>query len=81
MNDFYKNYISNQTVFEVLVKNSNDIIAVINAEGTILYESPAFEKILGYKVNEVIGLNAFSFVHPDDINKAKQKVIDLIQKK
>jgi len=52
--------------FRSLVQNSSDIITVLGADGSIRYESPSIERILGYKPEELIGKNAFDLVHPDD---------------
>src|SRR5690348_14021379 len=52
--------------FRSLVQNSSDIISILAADGTIRYESPSIERILGYKPEELIGRNAFDLVHPDD---------------
>ncbi|HSB75368.1 MAG TPA: ATP-binding protein, partial [Terriglobales bacterium] len=41
----------------------------------IRYESPSVERILGYKPEDLIGKNAFQFVHPDD----RQRVITMFQ--
>ena len=45
--------------FRSLVQNSSDGITIIEADGTILYDSPAVEKVLGYKPDERVGTNAF----------------------
>ncbi len=50
-----------------LIENTSDIVSVINAEGIIRYENPSIERTLGYKPDELIGKNAFDFVHPDDV--------------
>ncbi len=52
--------------FRALVQNASDIILVLDAEGTILYESPAVERVLGYSAQERVGINAFDQIHPDD---------------
>ena len=52
--------------FRSLVQNSSDIITILEADGTIRYESPSIERILGYKPEELVGKNAFELVHPDD---------------
>jgi diguanylate cyclase (GGDEF)-like protein/PAS domain S-box-containing protein len=39
---------------------------VLEADGTIRYESPSIRRILGYGQNELIGCYAFDFVHPED---------------
>ena len=57
--------------FESLIENVNDIIAVIQKDGVILYESPSVEKILGYQPEERIGRNTFELIHPEDRLSAK----------
>jgi PAS domain S-box-containing protein len=52
--------------FRSLVQNSSDIITVLEADGTVRYESPSLERILGYKPEDLVGKNAFDLVHPDD---------------
>ncbi len=52
--------------FRSLIENALDIITVIDADGTILFESPSVEQVLGFKPEELVGLNAFDLMHPDD---------------
>ena len=52
--------------FRSLVQNASDIIVVMDEAGTIIYESPAVERVLGFKPEDRIGTNAFGLVHPDD---------------
>lgn len=52
--------------FRSLVQNSSDIITILEADGTIRYQSPSVEKILGYKPQDLIGDNGFHYIHPED---------------
>ncbi|MEO8512574.1 MAG: PAS domain S-box protein [Ignavibacteria bacterium] len=56
-------------VLKTLINLSTDIITVLSPEGIILYESESIELTLGYKKDELIGMNAFSFIHKDDVKK------------
>ncbi|HLF24778.1 MAG TPA: PAS domain S-box protein [Anaerolineae bacterium] len=56
--------------FRALIEHSTDAIALINQDGTIIYKSPAAVQILGYPLEELLGVNAFSLLHPDDIPRA-----------
>jgi two-component system CheB/CheR fusion protein len=62
---------ANEEKFRLLVQNSSDIITVFNQDGTILYESPAIENVLGYKPEERVGrnINMDTIVHPEDLKK------------
>ncbi len=52
--------------FRSLVRYASDIIVVLAADGRILYESPAVERVLGFTVEERMGTNAFDYLHPED---------------
>ncbi|MBE0690626.1 MAG: PAS domain S-box protein, partial [Anaerolineae bacterium] len=60
--------------FRVLIENSSDGIALVGADGTNLYESPAVTQILGYSAEELVGQNGFDWVHPDDLELAHKLV-------
>lgn len=52
--------------FRLLVQHSSDLITILAADGTIRYQSPSIEKILGYPQSELVGQSAFDYVHPED---------------
>ena len=54
---------------ESIIQNITDVITILEADGTIRYESPSITPILGYLPEEMIGQNAFNFVHPDDTRR------------
>jgi len=52
--------------FRAVIEHSADAIALLGADGKILYESPSALRILGYQPEEREGRSAFEFLHPDD---------------
>jgi PAS domain S-box-containing protein len=58
--------------FRILAENANDLISLHNPEGDLLYVSPAIQRLLGYREEEVLGLSAYAFIHPDDIATVRQ---------
>jgi two-component system, cell cycle sensor histidine kinase and response regulator CckA len=52
--------------FRSLIENIQDIITVMDADGTIRFESAAVEHVLGYPPGERVGRSALDMVHPDD---------------
>ena len=51
-----------------VVKNSSEIVTIVDPDGTLRYASPAFERVLSYDSEEAIGtMNVFDHVHPDDL--------------
>ena len=53
-------------LFQTLVENALDVITVVSGDGIISYGSPAVERVLGYKPEELVDQSLFEFVHPDD---------------
>jgi diguanylate cyclase (GGDEF)-like protein/PAS domain S-box-containing protein len=43
--------------FRSLVAHSSDLITVLDAHGTVTYQSPSVERILGYRVDQIEGSN------------------------
>ncbi|MDQ3206956.1 MAG: sensor domain-containing diguanylate cyclase [Pseudomonadota bacterium] len=43
-----------------------DAVCVVDADGCFLFVSASFERIFGYRSDEVLGSRVFDLVHPDD---------------
>jgi diguanylate cyclase (GGDEF)-like protein/PAS domain S-box-containing protein len=52
--------------FRSLVTNSSDVFLIISAEGSITYQSPAIERVLGYPAEDRLGHRIFELMHPED---------------
>ncbi len=52
--------------FRSLLENISDVITLLNSDGTIRYQSPSVERVLGYHPTELVGRNVFEFIHTDD---------------
>ncbi|MFY8207969.1 MAG: PAS domain S-box protein [Caulobacter sp.] len=52
--------------YRLLADNAGDVITLYDAKGGGIYSSPALERLLGYKSNEVKGMSTVDFLHPDD---------------
>ncbi len=57
--------------YRSLTENSLDLVSILNLNGTIRYVSPSHERILGYSVEELVGANAFAFLHPEDVARVQ----------
>ena len=51
---------------QTLIEQVNDLITVVDTEGTITYVSPAVTRVLGYDPEELVGHEGYEFVHPED---------------
>jgi PAS domain S-box-containing protein len=52
--------------FRALVENSSDMITVLDSVGVIRYQSPAAERILGYRPEALVGRKMSELIHPED---------------
>jgi len=53
-------------LFEVITENAADMIAVVDGTGNRLYNSPAYQKVLGYSSEELKLTSSVEQIHPDD---------------
>jgi PAS domain S-box-containing protein len=58
--------------FRALIENSLEGIAILDRDLIIRYESPSAERILGYKLEELIGKDSLRFVHSEDVPRARR---------
>ncbi|MFC6999946.1 PAS domain-containing sensor histidine kinase [Rufibacter roseus] len=72
-----------EAVQRVLVDHSSDMQALLDANGNYLYASVAesYEKAFGYRPDEIMGENAFSLIHPEDVARIEQAFSLLLQSK
>ncbi|RYY86523.1 MAG: PAS domain S-box protein [Chitinophagaceae bacterium] len=55
-----------------LIADALDGILLLNPDGEITFASPSVRHVLGFIPEDLVGNNAFSYVHPDDRIKASQ---------
>ena len=63
-------------LFEVITENAADMIAVIDCAGNRLYNSPAYQKVLGYSSQELKVTSSAEQIHPED----QQRVLEAAEK-
>jgi diguanylate cyclase (GGDEF)-like protein/PAS domain S-box-containing protein len=66
--------------FRALTESAMDIVTVIDAEGTILYQSPSVKHLLGFDPEQMLGLNPFEMVHRDDVRALKLSFESLLKR-
>ncbi len=59
-------------LFQLISENAADMIAVVDSEGRRLYNSPAYEKVLGYSADELSGSASIDQIHPSDRERVLQ---------
>jgi two-component system NtrC family sensor kinase len=58
--------IERNQLFEVITENAADMIAVTDFAGNQLYNSPAFQTVLGYSLEELKATSSVEQIHPED---------------
>jgi two-component system cell cycle sensor histidine kinase/response regulator CckA len=59
-------------LFRLITVNAADMIAVVEIDGRRIYNSPSYERILGYSLEELQATSSFEQIHPDDRQLVKQ---------
>lgn len=55
-----------EELFQIVTENAADMIALVDVKGRRLYNSPAYERVLGYTPTELGETSSFEQIHPDD---------------
>ena len=63
-------------LFEVITENAADMIAVTDCAGNQLYNSPAYQTVLGYSLEELKATSSVEQIHPED----RQRVLEAAEK-
>jgi PAS domain S-box-containing protein len=62
---------SSQQYYKALIEYAPDVIVVLDADLTVRFVSPSFERTFGYTADEVLGKTLFDKIHPDDVAQIK----------
>jgi two-component system, cell cycle sensor histidine kinase and response regulator CckA len=73
-----KQLLERDELFRLITENAADMIAVVDVDGRRLYNSPSYERILGYTPQE-LGTNSLEQIHPDDCDKVKKASLEAIR--
>ncbi|HXY94718.1 MAG TPA: EAL domain-containing protein [Acidimicrobiia bacterium] len=61
----------NEARFQAMVRDSSDIMAIVDARGNLSYASPATERILGLDPEALVRTSVFDLIHPEDRPRAR----------
>jgi PAS domain S-box-containing protein len=59
-------------LFRLISEHAADMIAVVDVNGRRLFNSPAYQKVLGYSPEELRTSSPFAQIHPDDQRKVME---------
>lgn len=55
-----------EQLFHLITEHAADMIAVVDRDGRRIYNSPAYERVLGYSSEELSSTSSMEQVHPED---------------
>jgi PAS domain S-box-containing protein len=61
-----------EELFRLINENAADMIAVVDMEGQRIYNSMAYQKVLGYSPEELKSSSGLEQIHPDDRDRVKE---------
>lgn len=56
-------------LFQLITENAADMIAVVDGAGRRIYNSPAYQHVLGYSAAELQTTSSIEQIHPDDCQR------------
>lgn len=65
-----------EILFQIITENAADMIAVVDQQGRRIYNSPAYERILGYGAEELATTSVMEQIHPAD----RSRVLEAAEK-
>ncbi len=60
--------ISKEKELDTFFNSSLDLLCIANSKGEFIRLNPEWERVLGYRIEDLIGKRFMTFVHPDDIS-------------
>lgn len=63
-----------EEMYRIISKNANDLIFIMTIDGKFLYCNEAFNRVLGYDPEELIGSFGIELIHSEHIHKAYQNL-------
>jgi PAS domain S-box-containing protein len=65
--------------YRLLFENTAEGVAVTDENGTLILCNHRLAEMFGYSIDEVLGRNFISYIHPEDIERISNEITDTIQ--
>lgn len=63
---------NSEKYFRALIENNTDAVVLVDPRGLILYESPAYARMLGGRAGTHLGKSGYEFIHSNDKSSVAQ---------
>lgn len=65
--------------FRSMISNISDVISLLDVQGNVKFQSRSIKPLLGYDANELVGINVFEHIHPDDVPGLKEALMENVK--
>ena len=65
-------WVRREELFRLIGENAADLIAVVGVDGSRIFNSLSYERVLGYTTAELSGSSSFEQIHPEDRERVKE---------
>ncbi|WP_251026202.1 PAS domain S-box protein [Exiguobacterium sp. J17977] len=63
-----------ETQYRLITENMSDLVCILERDGQVRYASPSHQTVLGYAPSFYEGKNTLDFIHPNDVEPARQQL-------
>jgi PAS domain S-box-containing protein len=67
--------------FRLMIQNVNDMLLILEPDGTVSFVSPACTQMLGYAAHELLGKSVYAFICPEDVSWVRSAIQGLLESK
>lgn len=60
--------------YRLIAEHATDLIAIVDKKGNFLYNSPSYQRLLGYSLDEFRSGRIFDHIHPDDCDFVRDAI-------
>ncbi|HEX9727628.1 MAG TPA: PAS domain S-box protein [Gemmatimonadales bacterium] len=64
--------------FEALIEHAMALIMVVDRDANLIFLSPSVTRLLGYQPDALIGRDAMSLAHPDDVERVRAILLQAV---
>jgi len=69
----------NEARFRVLIEKGIDLKTLTSKEGDFIYASPSVSQVMGYDPSDILRMNIFDVLHPDEVLEYNEKRVLLLE--
>lgn len=73
---FRMHLVAQDELFFLIGEHADDMIAVVTVDGRRLYNSPSYQKVLGYSAEELEKTSAYEQIHPEDLAAVQRAALE-----